>query len=115
MHKISTSYTNYFNLKNDRSGSLFQGPFKSIHIDSNEYLLLVSAYVNCNSDVHKIAEADKYEWCSFPEYIGKRKSGWCNKEIILGQFDSPESYYAFAKVNALEMKNKKEAEKILLE
>jgi len=46
MHKLGTSYTMYFNKKLKRSGSLFQGKFKSIHIDSNEYLLYLSAYVN---------------------------------------------------------------------
>jgi len=115
MQKLSTGYTNYFNKKYIRSGALFQGRYKSSHIDSNEYLLLVSAYVNCNSEVHKIAEADNYEWCSFPEYAGKIKHDLCDKEIILGQFDSPEGYFDFAKANALEMKNKKEAEKMLLE
>ncbi len=30
MHKIGTGYTNYFNEKKDRSGSLFQGSFKAV-------------------------------------------------------------------------------------
>ena len=45
MQKIGTGYTNYFNKRYERSGALFQGKFKSIHIDSNEYLLHLSVYV----------------------------------------------------------------------
>ena len=52
MQKLGTSYTMYFNKKYKRSGSLFQGKFKSIHIDSNEYLLHLSAYINQNNFIH---------------------------------------------------------------
>ncbi|NLC30794.1 MAG: hypothetical protein GX765_01950, partial [Candidatus Moranbacteria bacterium] len=52
MQKLSTSYTMYFNKKYDRSGALFQGRFKSIHIDTNEYLLHLSVYVNKNNFIH---------------------------------------------------------------
>ncbi len=114
MHKLGTSHTKYFNQKNERSGALFQGRFKSVHIESNEQLLYVSAYVNCNSEVHKIAKADNYEWCSFPEYIGRRKGGLCHKKIVLGQFRNLREYQKFAKINAKEMKSKKEAEKLML-
>jgi len=48
MLKLSSGYSSYFNKKNKRSGSLFQGRFKAVHIDSNEYLLYLSAYVNKN-------------------------------------------------------------------
>ena len=46
-------YTKYFNEKEKRSGALFQGSFKSIHVNTNEYLLLLSAYVNLNDKVHR--------------------------------------------------------------
>ncbi|MEA1936934.1 MAG: transposase, partial [Patescibacteria group bacterium] len=70
IHKLSTSYTNYFNKKYDRSGSLFQGKYKAIHIDTNEYLLWLSGYVNGNAEVHKIAKAEDYKWCSYQDYLG---------------------------------------------
>lgn len=111
MHKISTGYTNYFNKKNNRSGSLFQGPFKSIRIKTNEKLLYLSAYVNCNSEIHGIHKALDYKWCSFSGYIGKREDYLCNKSIILGQFKNKGGYEQFAKSGATEMKIKKEAEK----
>jgi putative transposase len=92
MHRLDTGYTKYFNRKNNRSGALFQGRYKAIYIDSNEYLLYLSAYVNCNSEVHKIANAENYKWCSFPDYIGKRDIKICEKNIILGQFGNFEEY-----------------------
>ncbi len=55
MQKFGGGYTQYYNKKNQRSGVLFQGTFKSIHINSNEYLLYLSAYVNLNNKVHQLS------------------------------------------------------------
>jgi len=54
MKRVSGGYTGYFNFKYKRTGVLFQGRFKSIHVDSSEYLLYLSAYVNGNYIVHGI-------------------------------------------------------------
>jgi putative transposase len=114
MHKIGTGYTNYFNQKNKRIGSLFQGTFKSCQIKSNA-LLYVSAYVNCNSEVHGIAKAENYRWCSFPDYIGKRKEGLCDKKEIISQFKNIHEYFYFAKENVKAQIQKKADEKLILE
>ena len=99
MHRLGTGYTMYFNEKYKRSGSLFQGVFKATHIDSNEYLLHVSAYVNLNNKTHQLGgEASKLVKSSWSEYIDKdaRGIGICEKDIILGQFKSSEKYKRFA-------------------
>lgn len=53
MHKLGSGFTRYFNGKYDRTGVLFQGPFKAIHIDSDEYLMYLSGYINLNNKIHK--------------------------------------------------------------
>lgn len=113
MHKLGTSYTNYFNEKNKRTGALFQGRFKSVHIDSNELFLYLSAYVNCNSEVHGIASAENYKWCSFPDYIGNRNGGLCKKEIILEQYPRAGEYKKDAIELARAIKAKKDLDKLL--
>jgi len=115
MHKIGTGYTNYFNLKRKRIGSLFQGSFKASHIKSNELLLYLSVYVNCNSEVHGIAKAENYRWCSFPDYIGKRKEGLCKTKEILEQFKNFEEYLDFAVENIRDQKQRKDDDIIFLE
>ncbi|MEK7154047.1 MAG: transposase, partial [Patescibacteria group bacterium] len=52
MHRVGTGFTKYFNQKYKTSGALFQGRYKALHVDSNEYLLHLSAYVNLNNRVH---------------------------------------------------------------
>src|SRR3989338_8322180 len=48
MQKLSTAYTMYFNKKRSRSGVLFQGVFKSQHINSDEYLKYLFSYIHLN-------------------------------------------------------------------
>lgn len=117
MHKIGTSHTKYFNMKNKRSGALFQGNFKSVYIDSNDYLLYLSAYVNKNNSIHGYNKNDNWPYSSLLDYLGKRKNPILspNKDIILGQFRNLEDYKEFMEKNALHMKDKKEMQKYLIE
>jgi putative transposase len=71
MQKIGTGYTNYFNIKQKRSGALFQGKFKAVHVDSNEYLLHLSVYVNLNHFIHDSSEknSDRVDW-AYSSYAG---------------------------------------------
>jgi len=99
MHRLGTGYTRYFNEKEKRSGSLFQGRFKAVHIDSNEYLLHASAYVNLNDRVHQLGgQASKLvqSRSSWGEYKGESKSNFCSKGIILEQFKNAKEYQKFA-------------------
>jgi REP element-mobilizing transposase RayT len=92
-------YTWYFNNKYKRSGSLFQGVFKDVYIDSNEYLLHVSAYVNLNNRVHQLGgETAKLieSVSSWGEYVEEGIKGICDKGVILGQFENVYEYKKFA-------------------
>ena len=119
MHKLGTGYSNYFNKKYKRSGSLFQGKFKAIHVDSNEYLLHLSVYVNLNYRVHNLEKfgspASKLFKSSWGEYIGENKENFCKKDIILDQFGSVLDYKKFAKNSLEHIKEIKDIEKFLLE
>ena len=115
MHRLGTSYTLYFNKKNDRSGSLFQGPFKAAHIKDNGKLFYLTTYVNCNSEIHGIAPAENYKWSSHSYYLGKYKNNLlCGSNPVIKEFRS--SHYAeSAKANTKHFKEKKEDEKSFLE
>lgn len=52
MKRISSGYTGYFNEKYERSGSLFQGTFKRVHIETDRQYNYLLAYVNENHFVH---------------------------------------------------------------
>lgn len=116
MHRLGTGYTKYFNEKHKNSGSLFQGRYKAIHINSNNYLLHLSAYVNLNYKVHQLRSSTSQ--CGFKsswDEYQKNFKGMCKKEIVLSQFKSREDYKRFA-MNALVIsRTRKDMEKLLLE
>jgi len=126
MHKIGTGYTMHFNKKYKRSGSLFQGRYKATHVDSNEYLLHLSAYINLNYKVHCLerirGSASNSFKSSWVEYIEgdyyekeKNKKGFCEKDIILDQFGGVEDYKGFAEDSLKRIKENKQIKKFLLE
>jgi len=117
MQKLGGGYTRYFNEKHDRTGALFQGRFKSTHINSNSLLMQMSAYVNLNNKVHQLGTpSTKSSW---NEYIGLNNEGICSKDIILGQFKNIEDYKKFAEESIegilKQRKNDKAIAKLLIE
>ena len=112
MHRLGTSYTKYFNQKNDRSGALFQGRFKASHIKSNAMLLYMSVYVNCNSEIHGIAKAMKYRWCGFGDCMGIPGSlHLVNKNLLCEHFRGTKEYGNFADENIKHFRERKADEK----
>jgi len=114
MHRLGTAYTMFFNKKNKRSGSLFQGSFKAIYIDTNEYLLYLSAYVNKNNFIHGYNNAN-WRYSSLVEYKKENKVNICNPYPVLGQFIDIDEYLKFVDKNSLYLKDKKEEQRYLLE
>jgi len=54
MQKVQGGYTYYFNVKNSRTGSLFQGTFKSHHIKNEDHFNKIISYTNKNYQIHSI-------------------------------------------------------------
>lgn len=100
MHRLG-GYTWFFNKKYNRSGSLFQGRYKAVHIDSNEQLLHTSVYVNLNDKVHSLgvstAKLVRSGWGEYsPDSKKDVQSGFCNTDVILSQFKNRDAYKRFA-------------------
>ena len=73
---ITQSYTLYFNRKYGTSGHLFQGRYKAILCDRDEYLLTLVKYIHLNPLRAKIADRlDAYPWSSHPGYLKRASEG----------------------------------------
>lgn len=95
MAKLTNSYTKYFNMKNKRVGPLFQGEFKAVHIETDDQLIHLSRYIHLNPIINYVSkDLDSYQWSSYSEYI-RESNGVCDKDIVLGQFNSIHNYKQF--------------------
>lgn len=85
MHKLLTSYSKYFNTKYKRTGSLFEGKFKAIHIENDNQAKYLFSYIHLNpvklidskwkenglKDKKKAKDfLQKYLWSSYLDYKG---------------------------------------------
>jgi len=74
MRHINGAYTTYFNVKRARSGHLFQGRYKAILVEIDEYAKELSRYIHLNPVRAKMVKTpEEYEWSSYQFYIGKKK------------------------------------------
>lgn len=89
MRKLCTGYSMYFNKRYERTGVLFQGRYKSEHVDTDEYLKYLFSYIHLNPvkliqsdwkevgirDVKRAKEyLDTYSYSSLPDYREKREA-----------------------------------------
>lgn len=103
MQKLATAYTMYFNIRNQRTGSLLQGRFKAKHAPSDDYLKYLFSYIHLNpvehivpnwkeSGVRKTSETwsyiSKYRFSSLADYL----TGSRIQKIILSTKSFP-SYF----------------------
>jgi putative transposase len=110
MRKLGTGYTMYFNEKYERNGVLFQGKFKAILIETDEYLTHLSRYIHLNP--LELLEPDwkqkgiedrsrtesflcEYRWSSFLDYIGIRNFSSVTKRELIQSYFTPGSYKDF--------------------
>ena len=75
MHDLNASYANWYRSKYKLIGSIFQGRYKAILVEKDEYFVVLSAYIHLNpvrAGIVKTPEA--YLWSSFRCYSGKSKT-----------------------------------------
>lgn len=74
MHDINAGYANWYRTKYGLIGSIFQGRYKAIIVEKDEYLLVLSAYIHLNPvKAGMVKKPEDYIWSSYRNYIGKRK------------------------------------------
>ncbi|MBI3888170.1 transposase [Candidatus Nomurabacteria bacterium] len=102
MQRVLNSYTKYYNTKYHKSGHLFQGPYKAVHVENNNQLLYLSTYIHRNP--REIMEwknkEDKYPWSSYQDLItSNRFEELLVFDIINGQFEDKNEYNEFVKTS----------------
>lgn len=104
MQRAGNSYTKYFNIKNNRKGSLFMSRYKAVHVKTDSQMRHLITYIHANPldlimpkwRLGKIKDSKKaknflenYIWSSYSFYAGG------NGLDLISQIINPEMVKAF--------------------
>ena len=109
IQKLITGYTMYFNTRHERSGALFQGKFKAVHVSDDRQLSYLISYVHLNpiklieplwkeigieDQPRTEAYLEKYRYSSYQDYCGKIRleNKIINKTALPEYFTSPADF-----------------------
>ncbi|MEW6378761.1 MAG: transposase [bacterium] len=101
MHYINGSYTTYFNTKRKRTGHLFQGRYKALLVERDNYLLELSRYLHLNPVRAKMVERpEDYPFSSYRAYVCKDAEDIISHDLIWEMIsrnkqEAPGRYKAF--------------------
>lgn len=78
MQMLGLQYVRYFNNTYQRSGTLWEGRFKSCVVDAEEYLLVCQRYIELNPvRAGMVSTPEKYAWSSYQANgLGKHIKLW---------------------------------------
>jgi putative transposase len=83
MQAVGRAYVLYFNKRHSRSGTLWEGRYRSALIQTERYLLACMAYIDLNPvRAGMVAQAADYVWSSHGHYIGTRPEAWLSPHAL---------------------------------
>ena len=89
IHYLNSSYANWFRNKHQIIGPVFQGRFKSILVDADNYALVLSAYIHLNPlRAGIVRQLEDYPWSSYLDYLNLRKSNITDPSFVLKSIDN---------------------------
>ena len=89
-------YTKAFNKSFQRTGTLFEGPFKAVHIDTDEYLLQICRYIHRNPlDAGLVTDLLEWPYSNYLEWVGMRSGTLFDQKFLNEHFVNPDDYKKF--------------------
>ncbi len=84
MHLLQCGYANWYKVRYNLVGPLFQSRFKSVLVENERYLISLSAYIHLNPYRAKMVDnpAD-YRWSSCRQFLRNEKSELVDPDFVL--------------------------------
>lgn len=83
-------------LQQGRTGTLFEGRFRHVLIDREEYLLHLCRYIHLNP-IHAglVSQCEDWPYSNYLEWVGRRPGVLKDQALIRMHFPTPELYAGF--------------------
>jgi len=88
MRQLNGIYTQNYNRRHRKTGHLFQGRYKSILVDKDNYLLELSRYIVLNPvKAGMVKRVNQWDWSSYRAMAGESATPrWLSGDYLLSQF-----------------------------
>jgi putative transposase len=95
MGSLCSSYSAYYNHKYDRVGTLYEGVYRALLVNSDSQFLHLSRYIHKQALSLQGEVLQEMQPCSYSEYLGKRKTNWVHPEDVLVHFSQTEPAFSY--------------------
>ena len=94
--RVCKAYSNAFNNYYHHSGTLFEGSYKAIAVNTDPYLHQVCLYIHANPVRHHFAlDPGLWPHSNYLEWIGRRDNGLVDVEFVRRHFHGPDAYETY--------------------
>ena len=93
---LFNAYVQAVNRQQGRKGPLFEGRFRHIRIDREEYLIHLCRYIHLNPvKANLVSHARDWPYSNYKEWIGLKAEDIMNDNFIRSYFPTPKEYEQF--------------------
>ncbi len=84
MQALGRRYVAWFNKRHHRTGTLWEGRYRSSVIESERYLFACSRYIELNPiRAGLVADPADYRWSSYGHHVGLRPTPWIREHPLI--------------------------------
>ena len=105
MQRVLNAYSKYYNTKYEKSGHIFQGPYKIVHVEDDVQLKHLSAYIHRNPReiIQWKHRYESYPWSSYNDIVLSNRWG----DLIMPQIlleEGVKEYEDFVRTSPAKLK-----------
>jgi putative transposase len=96
--RLFNRYSQAYNRQEGRTGPLFAGRFRGVHVDRDEYLIHLARYVHLNPVVAGLCrEPGDWPFSNYLEWVGRRDGTLIDRAWVQQYFPTPADYTKFVR------------------
>jgi REP element-mobilizing transposase RayT len=109
MQALFNVSTKAFNTKYNHTGTIFEGPYKAVTVESTPYLLQLCRYIHRNPlEAGMVVRPEQWPYSNYPELIGIRNGTLADHEFVAENFGTTAEYQTFVMESVPPEKNQQE-------
>ena len=94
--RVFGSYSQAFNRAYERTGTLFEGPYKALAVETDAYFVNLCGYIHLNPVHHGLVDdPEAWPYSNYLEWIEKRPGTLVDRELVHAYFANPKAYEEF--------------------